>query len=112
MNNNEKRSNRLEAWRINVLYFLIFAIFGYYAIRLFDIQILQSDLFLGQAEENRTREISVPTQRWIIFDRNGVVLARNIASYNVIITPASLPVTQPKNLCRVLLRKFIGKYLL
>ena len=91
MNNNEKRSNRLEAWRINVLYFLIFAIFGYYAIRLFDIQILQSDLFLGQAEENRTREISVPTQRGIIFDRNGVVLARNIASYNVIITPASLP---------------------
>lgn len=82
---------RLEGWRINVLYFLIIAIFGYYAIRLFDLQILNSNAYLGQAEENRTREISIPTQRGIILDRNGVVLARNIASYNVIITPANLP---------------------
>ena len=91
MNNRGNKYMRLEGWRINVLYFLIFAIFGYYAIRLFDLQILNSGSYLEQAEENRTREVSIPTQRGIIFDRNGVVLARNIASYNVIITPANLP---------------------
>jgi len=91
MNNRGNKFLRLEGWRINVLYFLIFTIFGYYAIRLFELQILNRDSYLGQAEENRTREISVPTQRGIIRDRNGVVLARNIASYNVIITPANLP---------------------
>jgi penicillin-binding protein 2 len=90
----DKRSNqsqRLEGWRIKVLYFLLIVIFGYFAIRLFDIQILQSDTYLKQSEINRTKEISVPTQRGIIQDRKGVVLARNVASYNVTITPANLP---------------------
>ena len=91
MNNRGNTSERLEGWRIKVLYFMIFAIFGYYAIRLFDLQILHSNTYLGQSVENRTREISVTTQRGIILDRKGVVLARNIASYNVIITPANLP---------------------
>jgi penicillin-binding protein 2 len=90
----DKRSNqsqRLEGWRINVLYFLIIVIFGYFALRLFNIQILQSSTYLNQSEINRTKEISIPTERGIIQDRNGVVLARNVASYNVIITPANLP---------------------
>ena len=91
MNNRGNQFNRLEGWRIKILLFLIIAIFGYYAIRLFNLQILQSNTYLGQSEENRTREISMPTQRGIILDRNGVVLARNVASYNVIITPANLP---------------------
>ena len=91
MNDRGSKSSKIESWRINILYILIFVIFGYYAFRLFDLQILNRDSYLGQAEENRTREISVPTQRGIIMDRNGVVLARNIASYNVIITPANLP---------------------
>ena len=32
-----------------------------------------------------------PAARGIIYDRNGYILARNIASYNVVITPANLP---------------------
>jgi penicillin-binding protein 2 len=91
MNNRGDQFQRIEKWRIRVIYFLIIAIFGYYAIRLFNLQILQSKTYLGQSEENRTKEISLPTQRGIIQDRNGVVLARNVASYNVIITPANLP---------------------
>ncbi len=88
------RSNKLtqfEDWRIRVLYILIAFIFGYYVLRLFNIQILESSVYIAQAEENRTTEISIPTERGIIFDRNGVVLARNAASFNVTITPAELP---------------------
>ncbi len=91
MNNRGNKTNQLEAWRVRIIYFLIVAIFGYYAIRLFNLQILQRGTYLGQAEENRTREISIPTERGIILDRNGLVLARNIASYNITITPANLP---------------------
>ncbi len=36
-----------------------------------------------------------PTQRGIIYDRNGIVLARNVASYNVTVTPAFLPEVLP-----------------
>ncbi len=46
---------------------------------------------MAQADENRISKISLPTQRGTITDRNGYVLARNIASYNVVITPADLP---------------------
>lgn len=90
--NNEKNENaELERWRINVIYLLIAAILGYYAFRLFDIQLLRGDYYLAQADDNRTSEINIQTERGIITDRNGVVLARNVASYNVIITPADLP---------------------
>ena len=53
-----------------------------------------------RANDNRTQEISIPTQRGIIYDRNGVVLARNVASYNITITPASLP-TDPGSIQEV-----------
>ena len=84
-------SSNIEEWRIRFIYFLVVGVFGFYVLRLFSLQILENDLFMGQAEEKRITNISVQTERGIIFDRNGVVLARNIASYNVVITPAQLP---------------------
>ena len=91
MKDNKNSSSRIDKWRIQVIYYLIAIVFGFFVIRLFDLQILQNDVFLGQAEENRTTNISIQTERGIVYDRNGVVLARNVASYNVIITPALLP---------------------
>ena len=81
----------IEDWRINLIIYLIAAVMFFYVLRLFNLQILQNDVYLEQAEENRITNISIQTERGIIFDRNGVILARNIASYNVIITPAQLP---------------------
>ncbi len=46
---------------------------------------------MAQAVENRTSEVNVQTQRGVITDRNDFVLARNVASYNIVITPADLP---------------------
>jgi len=88
---NKDSSSNIEEWRIKFIYFLVAGVFGFYILRLFSLQILQNDLFMEQAEENRITNISVQTERGIIFDRNGIVLARNIASYNVVITPAQLP---------------------
>lgn len=79
------------SWRLLVFYLAIAAVFGFYALKLFDVQVIEGPALLAQAEENRMTEISVPTERGIIYDRNGVVLARNVASYNVVITPANLP---------------------
>ncbi|MCE5209917.1 MAG: penicillin-binding protein 2, partial [Chloroflexi bacterium] len=66
-------------------------IFVYYIFQLFNLQIVQGETYLEQANENRTSEISVQTQRGSIYDRNGYVLARNVPSYNITITPAYLP---------------------
>ena len=81
----------VEKWRLVLLYGLIIFIFVYYIFQLFNLQIVQGETYLEQANENRTSEISVQTQRGSIYDRNGYVLARNVPSYNITITPAYLP---------------------
>ena len=88
---NEGIFSKIENWRVKFIYYLIAAVIGFYVMRLLNLQILQNDTYLEQAEENRITNISIQTERGIVFDRYGVILARNIASYNVIITPAQLP---------------------
>jgi penicillin-binding protein 2 len=84
-------SKRFEGWRFLVLYILVGLIFGYYLLRLFDIQILQGADFVAQADENRIQVISDPAVRGNIYDRNGYVLAQNVPSYNVVVVPGYLP---------------------
>ncbi len=91
MNVFPQRKTKFEKWRYLVLFILMATIFGYYLLRLFDIQILQGDEYVVQAEENRTRVISEPAIRGTIYDRNGVVLAQNVPSYNVVVIPGYLP---------------------
>lgn len=91
MNKIKGKKTQVEIWRIRVIYILIAAIFGFYAFRLFSLQIINNEYYLAQSEDNRTSEVNIQTERGIIMDRNGVVLARNTASYNVVITPADLP---------------------
>ncbi len=81
----------IEPWRIFTFYAVLIFGFSVLVVQLFNLQVLQYQTRLAQADENRTREISVPPTRGIIYDRNGAILARNVASYNVVITPANLP---------------------
>jgi len=78
-------------WRTLVVYALIVVVLGGLIYRLFSLQVLQVQTWAGQAIDNYTSEIIDPASRGIIYDRNGYILARNIASYNVVITPAGLP---------------------
>lgn len=82
---------RIEPWRVSVFYFFAALIFSLLAFRLFRLQVFEGQSWLLRAVDNYTREISVPSSRGIIYDRKGVILARNIASYNIVITPALLP---------------------
>ena len=80
-----------QGWRYLVIYGVIGLVAGIFMIRLFGLQILEKAQYLLQAEDNRTQVISLAPARGNIYDRNGITLARNIASYDVTITPASLP---------------------
>lgn len=80
-----------ESWRYLVIYGLMVIVFGYFLFRLFTLQIIDGAAYTAQADENRTTNISVATSRGLIYDRSGFVLARNVPSYNVVITPANLP---------------------
>jgi penicillin-binding protein 2 len=95
MSETQQTEPTLERWRLSLVYGLVVLLFLFYAFRLFSLQVLDGGSYVAQAEENRTTRVSDPTQRGVIYDRNGIVLARNVASYNVTITPAFLPGTLP-----------------
>ncbi|MBI5954538.1 MAG: hypothetical protein HY865_23015 [Chloroflexi bacterium] len=85
------RSSQFEPWRLFVVYGIVFAILAALLWRLIVLQVITGADYTSQAVENYTKSISIPAQRGIIYDRNGFVLARNIAAYNLVITPANLP---------------------
>ena len=62
-----------------------------FAARLFILQVIEHDDWSAQAIDNSTEIFNLPTLRGVIYDRNDVILARNVASYNVVITAANLP---------------------
>jgi penicillin-binding protein 2 len=94
MNVFPQRSRQYDKWRYAVLYILIITIFGFFLLRLFDLQILQGSAFVAQAEDNRTQIIREPAIRGTIYDRNGFILAQNVASYNVVVIPGYLPLDE------------------
>ncbi|MBN1668615.1 MAG: hypothetical protein JW862_16080, partial [Anaerolineales bacterium] len=91
MNTSPNLTNRLAGWRILSFAIACSLIFGVFVLQLFNYQVIEGAEWRAQAEENRISEFSLPTLRGVIYDRNGIVLARNIASYNLIVLPAELP---------------------
>jgi penicillin-binding protein 2 len=89
--NSSRTSGHFENWRMYLVYAVVSGIFLFFMSRLFSLQVITGQSFVDQANENRIKNVSEPTQRGIITDRNGYVLARNVPSYNVTITPAYLP---------------------
>ncbi len=77
--------------RITIFQVVIALAFLALAARIYVIQFVEQEQYLGQAAENRFDEVSIPATRGIVVDRNGVQLAVNTASANVAVTPALLP---------------------
>lgn len=85
------RPVRFEAWRLGLIYLVVALTLTGFIIRLINLQVFDVELYQARAIDNYTNEVSIPAPRGIIYDRNGYILARNIAAYNVVITPANLP---------------------
>ena len=87
----DSRPLRFETWRLGLIYAVVALTLTGFVSRLINLQLLNTELYRTRAVDNFTLDVSVPAPRGIIYDRNGYILARNIASYNVVVTPASLP---------------------
>ena len=59
--------------------------------RLFQLQIVNGDVYAGRAAADRTVEVAIPAPRGLIFDRSGRPVAVSIPSWTVKIRPADLP---------------------
>ena len=85
------RPVRFETWRLASIYIVAALVFTGLLFRLVNLQVIEGSAWTVSAVDNYTNEVSVPASRGIIYDRNGYILARNLASYNIVITPAGLP---------------------
>ncbi len=87
----QNTATNIDWWRSMIFIIIILGVYIIYIFRLFQLQIVEGEQWLVQAEENRVNEINLPALRGTITDRRGIILARNIPSYNVIINPSDLP---------------------
>jgi penicillin-binding protein 2 len=83
--------NQLKPRRILVFLAVLGVVFSVFIFRLFLLQVIQNPEWVAKAEENSTLQINLASLRGIIYDRNDVILARNVAAFNVVITAANLP---------------------
>ncbi len=91
MNSSNPPQPQIQPWRLWVIYGVVALVLGSLMFRLVSLQVFQGSDWLEQAVENYTTSPSIAPSRGIIYDRNGYILAGNIASYSVVITPADLP---------------------
>lgn len=81
----------ISAWRLRVFHLAIVVSVVIITIQLIRLQVVDYKVYAAQALDNRQDIVNLPANRGVIYDRNGVVLARNVPSFNVVITPADLP---------------------
>lgn len=80
-----------QGWRLTFFQGIIVAVFLIFSIRMYQWQVVNYDEAFAAAEENRLTEFPLASDRGVIFDRYGNVLAGNSPAYNVTIIPAALP---------------------
>lgn len=59
--------------------------------RLIVLQVVEFEHFDSLSERNRVDISSIPPQRGLIYDRNGVILAENIPTFSIELTPENVP---------------------
>lgn len=70
---------------------VVLSVIFLFIVRTGVIQVWQGDAYRNLAEENRMYHKIIPSERGVIKDRNGVVLAENIPSFQLITSNALLP---------------------
>ena len=82
----------LSAFRLRLVFagLMIFACFSVLAARFFYLQVANYDEYQSAAEDNRISILPIAPNRGLIYDRNGVVLARNYSAYTLEITPSKV----------------------
>ena len=77
--NDIARRTRLSSYGLGIGFVLLLSAF-------FRAQVLQTESYTKQSQENRLREIPLPAPRGIIYDRKGQIIAENLPAYSVSIT--------------------------
>lgn len=73
--------------RVMTLAVLVAVVFVVLGARLWHLQVLSGESLSEVAQQTQTREVKIPSQRGVIYDRNMEVLASNVPGLNVTVVP-------------------------
>lgn len=85
------REQRLFTSRIIMCVIMALALIGIVVARLIQLQVADSDYYSAQSQGNRIRVQPLPPTRGLIFDRGGRVLAENLPTWQLELTPEQVP---------------------
>ena len=88
MQNSSEKTRAIR--RSTLIGIVIFAVFGVLLIRILLIQTVDFDKYQSRVIEQMTTESAVPANRGKIYDKNGNILATNITTYRVFISPSGI----------------------
>ncbi len=87
--------------RVVSLAVLIAVVFLVLGARLWYLQVLTGEDYTLSARATHTRDVKIPAQRGVIYDRDGEVLANNVPGLNVTVVPDELPREKVKKLAQI-----------
>jgi penicillin-binding protein 2 len=94
-----KGNMQVRVVSVAVLVAVVFIVLG---ARLWYLQVLTGDDYTLSAQATHTREVKMPAQRGVIYDRDGEVLANNVPGLNVTVIPAHISRDKVERLCEIL----------
>ncbi|MDI3530171.1 MAG: penicillin-binding protein 2 [Candidatus Atribacteria bacterium] len=94
--------------RIEVLIWILGIIFIALSARLWQISVLQGEIFKEKSEANRVRIVELQAPRGIIYDRNGEVLAEDVPRFQIVFRPGSLSLEEAVSKLKVLFKDKIA----
>ncbi len=85
------RESRLFRRRTVVAGLVVVLLLGVLLLRLVNLQIINRDHFITLSRDNRVKVIPLPPTRGLIYDRKGRILAQNLPTHSLEITPERVP---------------------
>ena len=85
------REQQLFLGRVIAAALVVVVMTGALCFRLFQLQVFEYEHFSDLSQGNRLRIEPLPPTRGLVFDRNGVLLAENQPSFQLLLTPEDVP---------------------
>ncbi len=85
------REGRLFKQRVTQAAVAVALLCGALGFRFFSLQVLEHEHYITLSRDNRVKLQPLPPTRGLIFDRNGVLLAQNLPTHSLEITPELVP---------------------
>lgn len=82
---------RILLFRLGIAGLFTLVLCGFLIGRLYYLQINQHGYYSTRSNDNRMRVQAVAPVRGLIYDRNGSLLAENLPSYSLVVTPDQVP---------------------